>query len=739
MHPAKPVARIGLVLALIAAAARVTAEDWPSARGPRHDGSSTERGLPEQWSPSGTGLLWRVPFGARSAPVVHGRRVYVQGLAGSGASAQERLACLDADSGRLLWEQRFNLFHTDVPAHRVGWASPSVDASTGHVFAFAVDAHLRAFDAEGRSLWERSLTEEFGAITTHGGRTVTPLIDGDLVIVSTLTAGWGDQARGTNRFFAFDKRSGANVWVSAPQQRHYDTNYASAVPATVAGRRLLIVGGTDGALHALEATTGRPVWHYDMSKRAINTGVVVRGERVYTSHSEENFDTSEMGQIAALDASASGALEARHVAWRTNGFQGGFSSPVADSERLYVVDNGAVLAAFDLASGRKLWDRNLGTIQKANLVLADGKLYVGTENGRFYILRPRADGVDVLDDDALGSAEQPEAVLGGVAVAHGRIYLPTMDALYCIGPRGHRAPPPARVPAPAPEPPGTGAATLVQVRPAELLLAPGAHARFEARLFDGLGRALAVPAGVSWSLDGLAGTIGAQGELSLSPEAPLQGGLVKVSVAGLSGSARVRVVPPLPWRFDFEGTSGPAPPAAWINATGKFQLRDRDGGRALVKLADTPLTKRGRLFFGPATLADYTVQADVLATEKRRQLGDGGLIAQRYALVLFGNGQQLELQPWQANAARTTSAPYAWKPDTWQRLKLRVQNLADGSTRVQAKAWPAGEPEPAAWLIEVVDRLPHRQGSPGLYADAPAEVFFDNVIVAPNEATQGGR
>jgi outer membrane protein assembly factor BamB len=738
MHRTRQVARIGLAWAMITGASAATAEDWPAARGPRHDGTSLERGLPERWSPAGQGLLWRVPFGARSAPVVHGRRVYVQGPVGSGATAQERVACLDADTGRLLWEQRFNVFHSDVPAHRVGWASPTVDPRTGHVYVFGVDAHLQAFSAEGRRLWERSLTEEFGAITTHGGRTVTPLIEGDLVIVSTLTAGWGDQARGANRFFAFDKQSGANVWVSAPQPRHYDTNYATAVPATVGGRRLLIVGGTDGALHALEATTGRPIWHYDMSKRAINTSVIVRGERVYTTHSEENFDTSEMGQIAALDATASGALEARHVAWRTHGFQGGFSSPVADDERLYVVDNGAVLAAFDLASGRKLWDKNLGTIQKAGLVLADGKLYVGTENGRFYILRPRADGVDVLDDDALGNAAQPEPVLGSVAVAHGRIYLPTMDALYCIGPRGRRSPD-AQATTAAPAAVGSGPPSYVQVRPAELLLAPGARARFEPRLFDSLGRPLPVPEGATWSVEGLSGTVGPQGDLSLAAEAPLQGGLVKVSFGALTGSARVRVVPPLPARFDFEGTSGPAPPAAWINATGKFQLRDREGGRALAKLADTPLTKRGRLFFGASTLSDYTVQADVLATEKRRQMGDGGLIAQRYALVLFGNSQQLELQPWQANAARTLSVPYAWQPETWQRLKLRVQNLADGRTRVQAKAWPAAAAEPETWLIERVDDLPHRQGSPGLYADAPAEVFFDNIVIAPNTAAQGAR
>ena len=47
-----------------------------------------------------------------------------------------------------------------------------------------------------------------------------------------------------------------------------------------------------------------------------------------------------------------------------------------------------MLAAFGLADGKKLWERPLGTIQKASPVLADGKLYVGTENGKFYVIKP---------------------------------------------------------------------------------------------------------------------------------------------------------------------------------------------------------------------------------------------------------------------------------------------------------------------------------------------------------------
>ncbi|MBI1791916.1 MAG: serine/threonine protein kinase, partial [Acidobacteria bacterium] len=123
---------------------------------------------------------------------------------------------------------------------------------------------------------------------------------------------------------------------------------------------------------------------------------------------------------------------------------------------------------------------------------------------------------------------------------------------------------------------------------------------------------------------------------------------------------------------------------------------------------------------------------DVFATEKRRQMGDGGVVAQRYALVLFGNHERLELQPWQPETARTVAKEFKWKSNTWYRVKLRVENLPGGKTRAQGKAWLASDPEPAGWMIERVDPIPNKQGAPGIYADATYEVYFDNLKVAAN-------
>ena len=109
--------------------------DWPEARGPNGDGVSKETGLVEKWALNGQNFLWRAPYGGRSAPIVMGNRVYVQNPAGRGPALQERVMALDADTGKVVWEYRFNVFQSDVPPHRVAWASPAADPETGNIYA----------------------------------------------------------------------------------------------------------------------------------------------------------------------------------------------------------------------------------------------------------------------------------------------------------------------------------------------------------------------------------------------------------------------------------------------------------------------------------------------------------------------------------------------------------------------------------------------------------------------------
>ena len=97
----------------------------------------------------------------------------------------------------------------------------------------SVGATLVALSADGKALWQRSIGEEFAAFTTHGGRTMSPIVDGDLVIVSAAVSNWGSAAGRAHRFIALNKRNGEVVYVSNPGGRPYDTAYAPPIIANI--------------------------------------------------------------------------------------------------------------------------------------------------------------------------------------------------------------------------------------------------------------------------------------------------------------------------------------------------------------------------------------------------------------------------------------------------------------------------------------------------------------------------
>lgn len=715
---------------------RVALGDWPEIRGPQRDGVSRETGLIERWTLEGNNLLWRLPYGGRSTPVVMGNRVYLQNPSGRGVQLQERVMALDADTGRVVWEYKFNIFQSDVPPHRVAWASPAADPETGNIYALSGGAQVIALNRDGRLLWERSFGEEFAAFTTQGGRTMSPLIDGDLVIVSAAVSNWGVHGNRAHRFIALDKRTGEVVYVANPGGRPYDTAYASPLIATINGVRLLIAGLGDGAVHALRPQTGEKVWSFVAAKRAINTGVLVQGSRVILSHGDENLDTNVMGMIASIDGSQSGNITATQ--WAVKGTEFGYSPPVSDGARVYQIDNGSTLKAFDIATGRELWDQPLGKGQKAPPVLADGKIYVGTEDGKFFVIRPHPDRAEILSSVELpvsthsccGSEGTTEQIVGGAAVSRGRIFFMSSDAVYALGPRQAKSLTGWAVDEPAVR--GEGAPAYLQVVPTELVLSPGQTVRFRARLFDDQGRFLREER-ASWSLEGLKGTLNDGAFTVASDPVVEQAGLIKATIGGLTGSARARVVHPLPWRETFESYADGAVPPGWVSAVaGKLSVTTLDGQKVLQKAPDNTIFKRARVFLGPTQWSNYTFEADVRATERRRQMGDVGIIAQRYTLVLYGNSQRLRIEPWEPETARSVNLPFTWKPDTWYRLKLRVTNLQDGQVRAQGKSWPVGSAEPEAWMIERVDPIGNRQGAPGLFLDAEFGVYLDNFALTSN-------
>lgn len=722
---------------LLIFAAGGLAADWLDYRGPNRDGRTAETKLPTKWG-GPANSLWKAPFGGRSTPVIHNGHVYVLNPTFKHEDLknrpllQERLMALDAATGKVLWEYKYNVYHSDVPAHRIAWSSPSVDPETGNVYVFGAGGTLLAISREGKKVWERTLVEDFGVVTTHGGRTTSPVVEADKVIISAITTSWGEHARAGHRFMAFDKRTGECIYVSSPGGRPFDTTYSPPVVVDSSLGRLLIAGGGDGTVHAIRVNDGEPVWRFYMSKRGVNSGVVVAGTNVIVSHSEENLDTSEMGLLGAVDLNSKGEVKKDQMRWAHAGVQMGFSSPVVEGDMLMQIDNGSNVYAYDLNSGKQLWKKTLGTIQKASPVIGDGKMYVGNENGKFYILSISKTGADVLDMVELPiTKDGAEEITASPAISDGRVYVVSKDAIYCFGRKGPSTKSPAYK-APVVKP-STAEATFVLVSPTDLALKAGQTVQLHARLFDAQGNFIKEEKAAEWSLAGpLKGTVTPDGKYT-APTGVSMAGQVKATVGKLSGASRVRVLSDLPLSENFDNRPAGPPPPYWINTTGKYEVRDVEGKKYLAKLADNAATKRARSFFGAYSDHDYTIEGEVMAVEKRRQMGDAGIVGQRYQLVLFGNAQRLELQPWQPETERTVTHDFPWKKDTWYHLKLRVENLPGGKVKAQGKAWAAGESEPAEWLVERVDPIGNREGAPGIYADAPFEVYFDNLKVTNNQ------
>ena len=754
-------------------------EGWLDWRGPAADGVSLEQGLPEKADAKNP--LWSAEFPGQSAPVIAGGRLYINGYQGEGPDLQEVIACFDAESGAKIWSQAFNDFLSDTVYLRYATASPTVDAETGNVYMQGTQGILACFTPDGRLLWQHSLMEEYGRLTFPNSRTSSPLIDQDLVITRGITSSWGAHGPAGDRFYAFDKKTGELVWSSAPGDRPQDNTFSHPWLDFWNGRRVLYSAGGDCTLLALNARTGEPLWRVSVAKAGakggINAAVVRHKDNLIVIHESENLDSSEIGRMAAFKIPTSITKTnplVPHVfvtkqleQWR-NDVGSLASSPVVVGDTLYEVNGTGDLCAVDADSGKVLWKHKLGIEQRQSSPLyGDGKIYVamytsaqgadkaasagaGT-TGDLFIIKPGAQGCEVLSQTTL------EGRCYGSPVAYnGKLYVQTDKKLYCFGRAGKN---PGLLPPPAPAPwPAPGPKKALQAIPYEVVLKPGTTQTYRLRAIDANG--FTVEEGIEsrsvhWEtfipptalVKAVAkGQFNAAGVLEAAKDPVPSAGQFQASLGDLKGYVKVRIMSALPLQQDFESfqlsnmttntveppTAFAYPPLPWNGARFRFEVREKDGTKALCKTIENKLFQRGTVFIGHPDMRAYTIQADVLSEGNRRKMSEAGVVNQRYIIVLKGNSQELEIN---SNQERIKSAvPFKWSPNTWYRLKARVDVAADGSGVVRGKAWKREEPEPEAWNIEVPHRHAHSSGCPGIFSFAPQDqrTYHDNIIVTAN-------
>ncbi len=781
----------------------MTGSDWTHWRGPLQTGYSPEKNLPDDWDPRTVGknnLIWKQPYGCRSTPLVMNGRVYISGADNEPLSVPttaekkligDRVTCFDAAKGTKIWEQPFNVFHTDIVANRLGWAPLAGDAANNRVYAHTTGGFLVCFDGEtGKILWERQLTEEFGRVTGYGGRVGGgPIFDSGLVIVGVINSSWGNYAVGTNRLYAFDGKTGEVTWIAqVPGEFHRNTYYSNPIVAVIGGRRLVITGGADGALTAYHVRTGKPVWTYMCCSGVINPSPVVDGNLVYISHGEENPEgaATGLGRVVCVDASKitypKGSTIGRPtVVWEyKKGIRFGLASLAIADGKLYVPDDAAKLYCFDARKGgNPLWKYNYGTTSRGAPVIADGKIYISEAIGKFHIIKLKEDGSEPDEGETHTINFKPKPGAGGFvesncspSVADGKIYLSTRDETYCIGKAGankgeYKLPPTPK------ESEGDTAKGYLHLIPAEVTLAPGGKATFRAKRYSSTGMPIeATNADAQWSLPipplpkgalqpppALKAELDPKGTtctVTVDAKMASQQGYVDVKIGDATARARVRVIPQIPYTQDFEKLPVGATPGGWVNTQGKYrvvELKEANGGVAKVLMKvntnASPPVAGALAYITHPNSTNYTIEADLKGVQARGALPDLGVCANRYILILDGKTEggkrQARITTWEAlptplPAGRVAvETEYTWKDNTWHRVKLSVE-VGDKEAVVRGKVWERGQKEPEKWTLEMKDPRPNREGAAALYGkisnasetDPASEAYYDNVKITPN-------
>ena len=722
--------------------------NWANWRGPEQSGISRETNLVEDWSlEPRKNVDWVAETGGRCTPIVLNGRIYLNCRTNDDFNdpeekihSQEQVICWSED-GKELWRDKFNVFKTDIPSPRVGWAAMCGDEETGYVYSHSVCGLLKCYSPDGKIVWEKSLMEEYGKISGYGGRTQTPIIDEDRLIVSFLTTNWGDmKGPGPKHYYyAFDKKTGELQWISAPGGQPKDTNYSAPVVAVVKGQRMLIGGNADGGIYAMNARTGKSIWGFRMSRRGLNTTPVVVGDKVYISHGEDNIDNVEFGRVQCIDATGTGDVTETHGLWREDGVKAGYTALLAKDGMLFVVADIGNMICYDCETGERLWEHDLGTVGKGSPVWADGKIYATEVNGHMHIVKPSREGCEQLSKVKLASANEgvgDDEIYASPAISNGRVYLVTRDRTICIHDKSKEVKIGTAVALPAETPTGTEI-DLVQLRPCEVILEAGKSIDFEVHAFDANGRLIRkMPASRLRIGESLSGLSADGGKLSCPADMSTDlAGTITTEVGGKMASARVRVFnPQKTWKWDFEGYKGLAVPATWNRAHIKIKPFDMDGNTVMKVTGGAKIKGRPshHISIGPPDMKNYTIQADVRLTEQRRQLASVGLSANRYDLYLKGNVSKLQIRSWPPHLRMAKTMKFRTDPNVWYTMKMKVETI-ENEAKIFGKVWQRDQDEPADWTMVATDPHPNHNGSPGLIYYAQADCFFDNVVLTKSE------
>jgi outer membrane protein assembly factor BamB len=396
--------------------------DWPQWQGPDRTAVSRERGLLKEWPKDGPPLAWKITgLGTgQSTPSVAGGRIF--GMSNRGDD--EVVWALSETDGKELWVRRLGpAFPQRAPQGREGPAcTPTVDGEWLYVLGLGGDlACLQVRD--GKILWQRSLTRDFGGRMPRWSYRESPLVDGDKVI---CTPGGTDAT-----LAALDKLTGKTIWKGQVPGSPMAA-YASVIAIDFGGQREY-VQLTQRALVGVAASDGKFLWRYDKpsARTGINCSTPVHHDGLVFAATAYNTG----GGLVRLSKDGGNGVKAEEV-YFTKKMQNHHGGMILLDGCLYGANGGnegGFLLCLDFQTGKVLWDeRDKGRrgVPKGSVALADGRLYYRTENGIVLLIEPTP-----KQYIERGRFRQPDRsdrpAWAHPVIANGKLYVRDQDVLFC--------------------------------------------------------------------------------------------------------------------------------------------------------------------------------------------------------------------------------------------------------------------------------------------------------------------
>ncbi len=396
--------------AILFVTASATAADWPQFRGPNRDNLCTETNLLKELPAKGPPLLWTATgLGTGYATVsVVGDRIYTLGE----TSDSSFVYALNAADGKQVWSAKVGKPGAPgMPAFAGPRSTPT--ASGDLIVAVGQWGDLVCLDRNGKELWRKDYTKDFGGKRPEWGFSESPLIDGDNVVI---TPGGAEGS-----IVALNKKTGVLVWRS--KDFTDSPHYSSLIIAEIGGVRQYIQL-TSQSVAGVAAADGKLLWRAPRkgATAVIPTPIYSDGFVYVTSGYSAGCNlfkiTSSDGKFTAEQVYANKIMKNHH---------GGI---VKVGDYIYGYSEGPGWVCQDFKTGESKWEEK-EKFGKGSLLYADGHLFLRAENkGTVALIDASPAGYQEH-----GRFEQPEHSDKNTwphpVIANGRLYLRDQNKLYC--------------------------------------------------------------------------------------------------------------------------------------------------------------------------------------------------------------------------------------------------------------------------------------------------------------------